>query len=77
MITIIPTLKMMTKYKHSFVNIWFYNRWLHHKYRRPGDWTIIGIHQRWAGPNEYAYYFCLLGLEMSVWFKREFIKEER
>lgn len=66
---------MITKnYKIKFRNISYGNRWLRSKWNRNGDWVIIGIQKWYAGPEDFCYGFYLLGLELRVWFKREFKK---
>lgn len=65
---------MKRKFKHTFDRIYFYNRWLDKDYMRPGDWTIIGIHVRWASYDSYCYRVCFFGVEVHAWFDRKSIE---
>lgn len=38
------------------------------KYSRNCDWTIVGLHKRWASWDSYCYKLCFFGLEVSFWF---------
>lgn len=61
------------KYKNTFDRIFLENRWRQNRFMRPCDWTIIGIHHRFAGWDAHEYQFCFFGLSIRVWFKRELI----
>lgn len=58
---------MKTKFERCF----FECRWLQSKYRRPCDWTILGIHKRYASWQSFEYQFCFFGFNFRVWFFNE------
>ncbi len=64
---------MRTKYKHTFDECYFENRWRLKRYQRTGDWLVVGIDLRWFSPNEYAWRISLFGLQWTFWFKRDII----
>ena len=49
------------------------NRWKRPSFSRSGDWTIIGIRQRWYSPTEYGIIFCFFGYDIIVRLKKEFL----
>ncbi len=63
----------MAQYKHRFDEITFTNKW---KQRYWGDYTLIGISKFWFSSYEYEWRLCLFGLELRIWMKREFIKND-
>jgi hypothetical protein len=66
-------MKAKTQYKVTIDEITLYSRWKYRKYARPCDFLIIGIMKYWIGWDIYYYRFCLFGVELRVWFKREII----
>lgn len=61
---------MRTKYKHSFDQLWFINRWKQRRFSRSDTWTIIGIRKAYFSPNEYEYAICLFGFELRIWMNK-------
>jgi hypothetical protein len=62
----------MKKPKITFDRISFFNRWKQRKYSRNCDWIVFGLAVWWVGPESYCYRLCLFGLELKIWFNREF-----
>lgn len=63
----------MNKTKITYDRTYFSNRWNQRKYARNSDWVIFGFSTRWASPYDFCYRFSFFGLELSVWFNREFL----
>jgi hypothetical protein len=49
------------------------NRWQQRKHSRTCNWTIIGISEWWFGPQDFCYKICFFGIDLHIWFKREWI----
>lgn len=58
--------------KTKFSRFILINRWKTKKYSRQCDWTIIGIQEWWAGPNDFCIKFCFFGIDLCFWFKKNF-----
>lgn len=52
----------------QFDRVFLDNRWATKKILRPGDWTIIGIHKRWASWQSFEYQICFFGFSLRIWF---------
>lgn len=65
------------KYKYSFDELRFKNRWKEPIYSRSGTWTIIGIHQHWFSFDQYDIRLCFFGFEIIVWMKRESVERSK
>ena len=63
----------MKKEKITFERLFLNNRWKQKEYSRNCNWTIIGIHKHWAGPSSFCYKLCFFGIDIHIWFNREFI----
>lgn len=63
---------MEGNYRIRFDEIVFSNRWRRKKYSRDGTWVIFGVQKWWAGPRDFCYKFCFFGLELHLWFFKEF-----
>jgi len=61
------------KEKISFNEIIVYNRWLYNKYQRNCDWVIFGLSVCWFSPERYCYKISVFGIDLKIWFKREFL----
>jgi len=64
--------KPMKKEVIKFRRIFLQNRWRQPKYSRNGSWVPFGYQIWWAGPCDFCHKLCLFGIDISVWFKREF-----
>lgn len=63
----------MRKSKITYDRFYFQNRWKRNKYSRNCDWTIVGLSVWWSCPTSFCYTFSLFGLELKIWFTRDFI----
>jgi hypothetical protein len=63
----------MKNTKITYDRVYFFNRWKQRKYSRPCDWTVFGLAVWWSSPESYCYRLCFFGLELKIWFKREFL----
>lgn len=64
----------MRKEKIKFNRIVLQNRWRQCRYSRNSDWVIIGVQRWYAGPEDFCYKIAFLGIELKIWFKKQFIK---
>lgn len=60
------------KEKITYDHLFFRNRWIE-KYPNC-DWVIIVLSVKWISPTQFCYKLSLFGLDLSIWFNREFIK---
>lgn len=60
--------KEITKFDYCF----FSNRWKQ-KHVRQYNWVIFGLSTGFSGPNDFYYRLSFFGLEVTFWFKREFV----
>lgn len=65
------------KYRVNFDRLRLTNRWKTPRYSRLSNWTIIGISERWSDPENFCFKFCFFGLDLNVWFRREFLDDEK
>lgn len=63
-----------TKYKHTFDQFVFNNRWAQPRWTKGGNWTILGFGIRYFGPLDYEYHLNIFGFDFRFWFKREIKK---
>jgi hypothetical protein len=61
---------MKSQYRTRFDRIYFRNRWRMKKYSRPCDWTIVGIHKRYAAWDQFEWMICFFGFELHVWLEK-------
>lgn len=62
---------MKTIYKTKFERFFFECRWMQKSFHRNGDWTIVGIHKRYASWQNFEWQFCFFGFNLRVWFFKE------
>ena len=65
---------MKGKYKYSFDQLAFRNRWKRKVWNRNDNWTIFGLHKHWFGHDQYSYQLCFFGFDIILWIKREWIE---
>lgn len=66
---------MSKSYKTVIDRVMVENRWKRPNFSRSGDWTIIGIRERYFSPTEYEIIFCFFGYDIRVWLKKEFLNK--